>query len=255
MARALQTAPPMNVDAWQVMVPGALALALVVLSILGAARRMGHGAVTAAALGLWLAATFVLARAGFFQHFESLPPRVMVAATVAIATGMVVTRSAARRGFVDDRTLAVIAALQVFRVPVEVALHGLQVRGAIPVQMTWSGRNVDVFVGLSAPLVAYAFHRARIGRRAFALWHVASFVALVNIVATAALSFPGPMRHFHVGVSAALVATAPFVWLPTLLVPFAAVSHLASLRALMRGDGATDRADAPATPLPRGARG
>ncbi len=254
MAWALHSIASMNVQVWQVMVPGALALALVVLSILAAARRVGLVGPTATGLALWLAATFALARWGFFQRFDVLPPRVMVAATVAIATGVTVMRRAAVRRPIDDTTLAVIAALQVFRVPVEVALHALYVRGAIPVQMTWSGRNVDVFVGLSAPLVAYAFHRARIGRRALALWHVASFAALVNIVATAALSFPGPMRHFREGVSAALVATAPFVWLPTLLVPFAAVSHVVSLRALLRGTEQTASVVV-APPLPRAARG
>lgn len=224
----------MNVYAWQVMAPGALALAIVTLAIVAAARRAEALAPVVIAVGLWLSVTFELARAGFFQRFDALPPRVMVAAFTALLAALLSLRSAAGRRFVEGAPLAVIAGLQVFRVPVEMALHALYTRGAIPVQMTWSGRNVDVFVGLSAPLVAYAFHRAWIGRRAFALWHLASLAALVNIVATSAMSFPGPMRRFHEGVSAAVVATAPFIWLPALLVPFAAASHIVSLRALWR---------------------
>lgn len=224
----------MNVHAWQVMAPGALALAIVTLSIVAAARRAEALAPVVISLGLWLSVTFELARGGFFQHFDVLPPRVMVAAFTALIAALVWTRSATGRRFVEGAPLAVIAGLQVFRVPVEVALHALYTRGAIPVRMTWSGRNVDVFVGLTAPLVAYAFHRAWIGRRAFALWHLASLAALVNIVATSAMSFPGPMRRFHEGVSAEIVATAPFIWLPALLVPFAAASHVVSLRALWR---------------------
>ncbi len=234
MARALHSVATMNVHAWQVMAPGALALAIVTLSIVAAARRAEALAPVVIALGLWLSVTFELARGGFFQHFDALPPRVMVAAFTALIAALVWTRSATGRRFVEGAPLAVIAGLQVFRVPVEVALHALYTRGAIPVRMTWSGRNVDVFVGLTAPLVAYAFHRAWIGRRAFALWHLASLAALVNIVATSAMSFPGPMRRFHEGVSAQIVATAPFIWLPALLVPFAAASHVVSLRALWR---------------------
>lgn len=234
MARALHPATTMNVYAWQVMAPGALALAIVTLSIVAAARRAEALAPVMIALGLWLSVTFELARAGFFQRFDALPPRVMVAAFTALLAALLSLRSPAGRRFVEGAPLAVIAGLQVFRLPVEMALHALYTRGAIPVQMTWSGRNVDVFVGLGAPLVAYAFHRAWIGRRAFALWHLASLTALVNIVATSAMSFPGPMRRFHDGVSAAVVATAPFIWLPALLVPFAAASHIVSLRALWR---------------------
>jgi hypothetical protein len=235
VARALHRGTAiMDVYDWQVMVPASVALATVVLSLLVAARRGVVGVPVALALGLWLTLTFELARAGVFLRFETVPPRVMVAAMVALASMLAFARSESGRRLVAAVPLAAIAALQAFRVPVEVALHALYTRGAIPVQMTWSGRNVDVFVGLTAPLVAYAFHRAWIGRRAFAAWHVASLAALVNIVATAAMSFPGPTRVFHEGVAATVVATAPFIWLPALLVPVAAASHALSLRALLR---------------------
>ena len=224
----------MNVYDWQVVAPSALALSIVALSMLITARRAAVLAPVSIALGAWLALTFALAKGGVFQHFESLPPRVMVAAMTALVASLAWTRTASGRRFVEALPLAAIAAMQVFRVPVEVALHALYERGALPVQMTWSGRNVDVFVGVTAPLVAWAFHRSLIGRRAFAAWHLASLAALVNIVATSAMSFPGPLRRFHEGVSAELVATAPFIWLPAVLVPFAAVSHVVSLRALAR---------------------
>jgi hypothetical protein len=224
----------MNLYDWQVMAPASLAMATVLISLLAAARRASLTFPVAIALGVWLPLTFGLARAGFFLHFEHLPPRVLVAAMTALVSMVAFSRSVVGSRLVEGAPLAAIAALQVFRAPVEVALHALYTRGAVPVQMTWSGRNVDIAVGLTAPFVAYAFHRAWIGRRALALWHLTAFAALVNIVATAALSFPGPMRHFHDGVSAAIMATAPFIWLPTFLVPVAAVSHIVSLRRLAR---------------------
>ncbi len=225
----------MNVYDWHVVAPSALALSIVALSIVVTARRAAVLAPVSIALALWLAVTFGLAGAGFFLRFEALPPRAMVAAMTALVATLVWTRTPSGARFVDAAPLAAIAAAQVFRAPVEVALHALYERGALPVQMTWSGRNVDIFVGLTAPFVAWAFHRELIGRRAFAVWHLASLAALVNIVATSAMSFPGPLRRFHEGVSAAVVATPPFIWLPAVLVPFAAASHVISLRALARG--------------------
>ena len=216
-------------------VPGVSAMVLVLGALVLAARRVGLGARVAGALAAWLALTAGLAGAGVFRRFDALPPRVPLAVICAVAGALTFTRTASGRRLLGSVSLAAIAALQVFRLPVELGLHALFVRGLVPVQMTYAGRNVDIAVGLSAPLVALAFHRAWIGRRALALWHLASLGALLNIVVTATLSFPGPLRYFHEGVANAIVADAPFIWLPTFLVPVAAVSHVISLRALSRG--------------------
>lgn len=225
----------MNTDAVRMgLVPLLVALAVVLVALAAASRRAGVGArVTGAALA-WLAVTGALAHAGVFQRV-TVPPRVLLVAMTATVTLVMSARTAAGRRVVEAATLPGIAALQGFRVPVEVGLHGLYAAGVIPVQMTWSGRNFDVLVGVTAPLAALAFHRGWIGRRGFAMWHVASLGLLVNIVGTAALSFPGPMQRFAEGVSLPLLAQAPFVWLPAFLVPIAAASHIVSLRALARG--------------------
>jgi hypothetical protein len=217
-----------------VVVPFFAAMAMAAGALVSAARRAGVGAAMAGAVALWLAIVFGLARVGVFRRFDALPPRVMVAAMACTAALVAFSRGAAGRRFVAAASLAGIAGLQCFRVPVEVALHALYTRELVPVQMTWSGRNFDVLVGLTAPFVALALHRGRIGLRALAAWHVASLAMLVNIVATAAMSFPGPLRRFHEGVSAAVVAEAPFVWLPAFLVPVAAASHLVSLLEIAR---------------------
>ena len=62
------------------------------------------------------------------------------------------------------------------------------------------------------------------------------------------LSFPGPLRVFRDGVANAIVADAPFIWLPTFLVPVAAASHLLSLRALARGPASSALIHSPPPP-------
>lgn len=239
MACALQRGSRMRAYELAVVVPFFAALAMVVGALVYAARRAGVGAAMAGAVALWLAVTAGLAGAGVFRRFDALPPRVMVAAMTCIVALVAFSRSAPGRRLVAAASLVGISALQCFRVPVEMALHALYTRDLVPVQMTWSGRNLDVLVGLTAPLVALAFHRGRLGLRALAAWHLASLAMLVNIVATAAMSFPGPLRRFHEGVSAAVVAEAPFVWLPAFLVPVAAASHLVALLEIrpLRRDG------------------
>ena len=234
VACALQCDSRMRAYELAVVVPFFAALAMVVGALVFTARRAGVGAAMAGAVALWLAVTAGLAGAGVFRRFDALPPRVMVAAMIATAALVAFSRSAPGRRFVAEASLVGITALQCFRAPVEMALHALYTRDLVPVQMTWSGRNFDVLVGLTAPLVALALHRGLIGRRGLAAWHVASLAMLINIVATAVMSFPGPLRRFHEGVSAAVVAEVPFVWLPAFLVPVAAASHIVSLLEIRR---------------------
>ena len=45
------------------------------------------------------------------------------------------------------------SAVQAFRLPLEMILHGLYDSGDLPVQMTWSGLNFDVVTGATAALL------------------------------------------------------------------------------------------------------
>jgi hypothetical protein len=121
-------------------------------------------------------------------------------------------------------------ALQTFRLPVEILLWALFVEGRIPERMTFAGRNFDVVIGLSAPIVAWAVARARLGRAGIVAWNVAGLLLLGNIVVIALRSTPGPFNAGWGGVANTAIAEVPFVWLPAFLVPLALFGHLVSLR-------------------------
>jgi hypothetical protein len=65
-------------------------------------------------------------------------------------------------------------------------------------------------------------------------WNVLGLALLVNIVAIAILSLPGPLRVFLAGPPNVLVLRVPYVWLPGFLVMVALAGHILVFRALRR---------------------
>ena len=191
----------------------------IVLGVRGAALRGGGAGAraalaTALGIGAWLGALAFVARTGMLSDFDARPPRLMLVLAGSIVLFTVVTRTPAARRLLEATPRHWPIAVQAMRVPIEVALWGLFVTGRLPVQMTFEGRNFDVLVGLTAPVVALG--------------------ALANIVVIAITTMPGPLHLDWPGISNAIVTEMPFVWLPAFLVPIALFGHVLSLRQLIR---------------------
>ncbi len=213
-------------------------LLLVLWGAAHAARRAGPGAVRGVrvaglALAGWLALTATLADRGFFDDFYSLPPHMLL----AIGPPILVVLGLTFAGRLD----ALLAALprswpvgaQTFRIVVELVLWRLAVAGVAPEIMTFTGRNVDILVGLSAPLVAYfCFVRRAWPERVAVWWNVAGIVILLNVVVHAQLSAPTRFRMFETDPPTTFIGDLPYIWLPAFLVPLAWLLHALSLRQL-----------------------
>ena len=103
--------------------------------------------------------------------------------------------------------------LQAFRIFVELILWRGYRLGVLPVQMTFEGRNFDILVGLSAPLMGWLWTRTH--KRYVALaWNFIGLVLLLNIVLVAVLSLPTGSHVFSSGPAATLLTRFPFIYLP-----------------------------------------
>ena len=213
-------------------------LALVVGGAAWAARRAEPGArlaVRLTGLGLvgWLALTATIAESGFFEDFYSMPPHMLLAIGPPLLglLALVFWRRAEPLLAVLPRAWPVGA--QTFRVVVEIVLWRLAVAGVAPEIMTFTGRNVDILVGLTAPVVAYAcFVRRAWPERVAVWWNVAGIVILLNVVVHAQLSAPTRFRLFKTDPPTTFIGDLPFIWLPAFLVPLAWLLHGVSLRQL-----------------------
>ncbi len=231
------TSAPLGITALFV----AVVAAMLVLGLAGAAwaaRRVGPAArrgVRLAAVGLvgWLALMVAIAHRGFFADFQSLPPHMLLAVGPPLLAMLALVFSPAARPWLDALPRAWPVAAQSFRIVVEIVLWRLAVAGVAPEIMTFTGRNVDILVGLSAPVVAYyCFVRRAWPQRVAVWWNVASILILLNVVVHAQLSAPTPFRMFETDPPTTFIGDVPYIWLPAFLVPLAWVLHGISLRQL-----------------------
>jgi hypothetical protein len=219
----------------------AIVVAMLVLVLGGAARaarRVGPGAVrgvrvAGVALVGWLALTGMLAERGFFEDFRSMPPRMLLGVGPALLALFALACSRRIGPLVAALPPAWPVAAQTFRIAVEIVLWQLALAGAIPELLSFHGRNVDILVGLTAPVVAYAcFVRRAWPARVAVWWNWAGVVILLNVVVHAQLSAPTPWRIFETDPPATFIADWPYIWLPAFLVPVAWLLHAVSLRQL-----------------------
>jgi hypothetical protein len=222
----------------------AIVVGMLVLVLWGAARaawRVGPGAVRGVrvagmALVGWLALTGMLAERGFFDDFQSIPPRLVLALGLPLLTLLALTFSRRIAPLLAALPPAWPVAAQTFRIPVEIVLWRLAVAGVIPELLSFHGRNVDILVGLTAPVVAYAcFVRRAWPARVAVWWNWAGIVILLNVVVHAQLSAPTPWRLFETDPPTTFIADWPYIWLPDFLVPLAWLLHAVSLRQLRSG--------------------
>lgn len=214
----------------------ALPVTLAVGVLLGLHRlRPGAALIPALVLGSWFGIVFALAQSGVLANFSTLPPRVPLLALLAVVMGVGVSRVPAVREALVAMPGWWPVALQTFRAPLEVGLYLLFTAGLMPEQMTFAGRNFDVLVGVTAPVMASLIARDRAPRGLQFVWHAGAIALLLNVVGLAISSVPGPLHADWPGTPLTVVAQWPYVLLPAFLVPLAALGHLAAIAQLRRG--------------------
>jgi hypothetical protein len=117
-------------------------------------------------------------------------------------------------------------------VGVELFLHQLWIEGLVPRMLTFKGANIDIYVGLSAPLIARLSTRGRWGLKLASAWNILALLALLNVVTRAVLTAPGPLNLIHAEVPDRMISTFPFLLIPGFFVPMAVVLHLVAIRAI-----------------------
>ena len=195
----------------------------------GLAAARGVGAAVFLAIVVWLTITAGLSVAGLLDT-SAWPPRWPLLPLAAFAAIAWVTRSVSAKRIFSHLPFAWPIATQAFRVGVELALHFLHTSGRAPVQITFEGRNVDILVGLSAPLIAWLVATNRIGARGALAWNFLGLVVLANAVGTLASSAPGPLHLDWPGEPFTAITTWPIVWLPAFLMPAAVFLHIISVK-------------------------
>lgn len=192
--------------------------------------RSGAGRRAVAVCAVLGAGHLVLQGNGFYARTDTMPPRAVLLLAPSVLIVLALLARPAGRKWMRSLDLGALTLLHTCRIGVELVLHAGSQKGQLPQAMTFEGTNFDIVSGLTAPLLwAYLRFSAPPRRWVITLWNLLCLGLLVNIVATAILSLPGPMQVLNHAMPNRLVLTSPYVLLPALVVPLVLFAHLCVL--------------------------
>lgn len=185
-------------------------------------------------VGGFLILVGMLALDRFFSDWNHVPPHMAYAIVPAMVGMVYLAFHPLTLRWIREIPQRWLIGLQSFRIVIEIQLYYLYGAGLIPRMLTFEGRNFDILVGLSAPVVAWYVHRAHKQNRGLpqlvAGWNAVGLILLTNVVIHALLAMPTPFQVFTEPPGNIGMAFFPWIWLPTFVVPFAYLLHILSLR-------------------------
>lgn len=186
---------------------------------------------------VWLVIHGVLSFTLFYKDtIGDIPPKLPFFGVVPIiVTILYLFNSKNGKAFIDSLPLKQLTIISIVRIPVEFVLYWLFLNNAVPELMTFTGRNQDIFAGLTAPLIAYfAFRNDTINKKLLLIWNIAGTVLLLNIVVNALLSFPTIIQQQAFDMPNIGLLYFPFVWLPIFVAPLVLLTHFISISQLLK---------------------
>jgi hypothetical protein len=183
-------------------------------------------------LPLWLLYVGLLSYYGVVSNTDLRPPGIVyVAAPSVLFVFLVFALSGAGARIASAFPFWVIIGMQAFRIGVELLLHRLWVDGLAPRVVTYQGGNVDIWIGFSAPLIAWISARGRWGERLALGWNVVGLFTLANAITLGALTAPG-INLIHSEVPNLAIGLFPFTYIAGFFAPLAMALHAVSIRGL-----------------------
>ncbi|HFE45265.1 MAG TPA: hypothetical protein ENJ18_07185 [Nannocystis exedens] len=191
-------------------------------------RRAKTAALGLAAATAWLLLTGLPMGLGIITPEHAFPamPIFLLACLIA---ALLFSFSRAGLAIADNTPIWALVGFQGFRLPLEIVLHLWYGEGVMPVQMTWSGANIDVVSGIVALLLAPFARRSRI-----AAWIAGSvgLALLFNVIRIAIRSMPTPLLGYPDPMLAPLYL--PINYIASVCVVGALIGHMLLFRRLLR---------------------
>jgi hypothetical protein len=181
----------------------------------------------------WLIFQSVLSLGGYYHKTQTGTPRLlfMIGPPVVLIIILFVTHVGRR--FIDRLDPAKLVLIFIIRIPVELVLYGLFLDKMIPKGMSFAGGNLDIFSGLSAPLIYYfGFQKKLLNTRIVLLWNFICLGLLLVVVIHAILAAPSPFQQLNFDQPNLAILYFPYTLLPSLVVPLVLFSQLALFRIL-----------------------
>jgi hypothetical protein len=183
----------------------------------------------------WVIIQSVISITGFYTNSNVLPPRFIFLVLPPLLVILLLFFTQKGRKFLDGFNPKLLTWVHIVRIPVEVVLFWLFLEKLIPELMTFEGRNFDIIAGITAPVIAYlGYHTRNFGKPVLLVWNFICLGLLLNIVVNGALSVPFPFQQFGFDQPNKAMLYFPFTLLPGCIVPIVLLSHLTTIRHLLK---------------------
>jgi hypothetical protein len=208
-------------------------LAFVVVAVIGISaaylpRRTTFAIM--AGLAIWLVYVGLFSSLGYMGDPSLRPPGIVWAVGPTVLFIVFVVRSNIGAHVAAAIPLWLILGFESFRIGVELLIHRLWEDGLLPKLLTYEGGNVDMFVGLSAPIIAWIAVTGRLGLWLAMGWNVLGLLSLANAAAGAVLT--GPLKLISTEVPNVAMGIFPYAFIPGFLAPLAVTLHVLAIRAI-----------------------
>ncbi|HET6225781.1 MAG TPA: hypothetical protein VFF27_05850, partial [Bacteroidia bacterium] len=142
----------------------------------------------------WLALQSIVASTGFYTVM-TLPPRFPLLVGPALFCIILLFVIPKGRRFLDSLDEKKLILLHIVRIPVELVLLCLFLNKVVPQEMTFEGRNFDIFSGITAPVVYYfGYVKQKWSRTILLSWNFLCLGLLINVVVHAIFALPYPFQ-------------------------------------------------------------
>jgi len=180
-------------------------------------------------LFLWFGAIFAVASTGFFQSYE-LPPRIALIIFGAFGFIFWFVRKNRNTDWLMLIPPSLLIGAQSFRILVETVIYHTYLAGIGPIESTFKGYNYEMYVGISAIIVALLYRYKVIGNQLAIAWNFIGlcFLGIIIFIFVSSSYFP----HLW-GESESMMSlefpTFPYLLLPAFLMPLAVFMHCLSI--------------------------
>lgn len=183
---------------------------------------------------VWSLIHATLAYTNFYQVVDTFPPRFALIMLPVIVTFIYAFLPGQIDWATKRRNIQFSTVLHTIRIPVEIILFYLFIHKMVPELMTFEGRNFDILIGLSAPIISIMIYKNKISNKGLLIWNIAGLIFIDFIFLNGLLSAELPIQQFGFEQPNKAVTFFPFVLLPATIVPIVIYTHLIDIVKLKR---------------------
>jgi len=178
---------------------------------------------------IWAIIQSILAYSNFYQDTTSIPPRFGLVLIPAFFLMIYSFLPKHLDGILANRNSKISTFLHVVRFPIEIILLQLFIHQMIPELMTFEGRNYDIIIGITAPIVGFLSLKNWISKKMLLGWNMIGLFFVSFILVNGILSAELPFQQFGFEQPNKAILYFPFILLPAIVVPIVIWTHLTDI--------------------------